>query len=220
MISELATRLSGFTTTTVRLEPKSGQQVVRPGQTIEFDLPSETIVNLDTFALSLVAMLTTLNGAADGVRRLPNSIELLLEDVSVWCGGIRLDSAGRWFNRRFSLMDANLDRMGDQLSHPLIQRNFDSRDYLAALGNVQPPNRYVASRLSEGFLGAGVIDTSLMPQLTVRIEYTQLPVATVSIGYDGVNAFTNMGGRVQRGGARGNGGQHGGSTGKIKYAGR
>jgi hypothetical protein len=82
--------------------------------------------------------------------------------------------------------------MGDQLSHLLIQRKFDSRDYHATLGNVQPPNRYVASRLSEGFLGARVIDTSLMPQLTVRIEFTQLPVATVSFGIDPNNAFTNM----------------------------
>jgi hypothetical protein len=193
MISELATRLSNFTTTTVRLDPKSGQQVVRPGQTIEFDLPSESIVNLDTFALSLVATLTALNGASGAVRRLPNGIELLLEDVSVWCGGIRLDSAGRWFNRRLSLLDANQDRMGDQLSHPLIQREFDSRDYLAGIGTVQIPNRYVTSRLSEGFLGAGVIDTSLMPQLTVCIEFTQLPVCTVSSGLDTIINFTSMG---------------------------
>jgi hypothetical protein len=37
-----------------------------------------------------------------------------------------------------------------------------------------------------------VIDTSVMPQLTVHIEFTQLPVATVSSGIDPINAFTNM----------------------------
>jgi hypothetical protein len=45
MISELASRPANFTTTTVRLDPKSGQQTVGPVQMLEFDLPSECVVN-------------------------------------------------------------------------------------------------------------------------------------------------------------------------------
>lgn len=55
MINELASKLADFTTTVVQLQPNSGQQTIQPGGVVEFDLPSETIVNLDSFTLSFLA---------------------------------------------------------------------------------------------------------------------------------------------------------------------
>jgi hypothetical protein len=197
MISELASRLANFTTTTVRLDPKSGQQTVGPGQMLEFDLPSECVVNLDSFTLSFIAAPLRLNGSLGHVR-LPNGIEHLIEDVSVWCNGLRLDSAGRWFNRRHTLMDFNQERCGDAFSHPRVQRRRDTRDVVSMMEIVQLPNRYSTSRLGEGFLGAGTIDTSLMPQLTVQITFTHQPVVTASANDGSAGEFTNLAGLLNQ----------------------
>jgi hypothetical protein len=197
MISELASRLANFTTTTVRLDPRSGQQTVGPGQMIEFDLPSECVVNLDSFTLSFIAAPLRFHGSLGHVR-LPNGIELLIEDVSVWCNGTRLDSAGRWFNWRHTLMDFSQERCGDALSHPRLQRRRDTRDILPTMEIVQMPNRYSTSRLGEGFLDAGTTDTSLMPPLIVQITFTQLPVVTASANDGSAEEFTNLAGLLNQ----------------------
>jgi hypothetical protein len=192
MISSLATKLENFTTTTVRLEPTSGRQIVRPGTIIDFELPSESITNLDTFTLSFDAKPIALNGAA-GFARLHAGIETLIEDVSVWCGGVRLDSAGRWFGKRRNLMDGALNVNGDIGSHPRIQRVVDRYAVggAVAIGALEPVHRYSTNRLGEGFLGCGMIDTSMLPLMTVRVEFTRQHVVAFSNGATATTFLTN-----------------------------
>ena len=51
VIHALGAKLSNFTTTHTTLEPLAGRGDVRPGGFIEFELPSESLVNLPSFAL-------------------------------------------------------------------------------------------------------------------------------------------------------------------------
>jgi hypothetical protein len=195
MINELATKLSGFTTTTVQLEPNTGRQTIGPGETLEFDLPSESICNLDTFTLSFEAETVTKNGGL-GHPRLPAGIEQLIEDVSVWCGGVRLDTAGSWFGKRRTLMDANMGVCGSAISHPRIQRFCDRHKLgidAGIVGNVEQTHRYATNRLGEGFLGAGMVDTSLLPPLRVRVEFTRRPVVSFSVGSETIEQFLAIG---------------------------
>lgn len=186
MISQLANKLSNFTTTSVQLEPVSGRSELSPGGVVEFHLPSESIVNLNSFVLSFVARAFLRDGVSpsspdfSAIVRLPAGIEGLIEDVSVWCGGVRLDSGSQHFGKKRALLDRNMGVCGDAASHPTIQRLFDRHTGYTNLLEYEAPRRYATRRLCEGFLGAGMVDTSLMPQLTVRIEFTRRAVISFS----------------------------------------
>jgi hypothetical protein len=181
MLSQLASKLSNFTTTSVRLEPVSGRTLIEEGGYVEFHLPSESIVNLNSFALSFKAEVES--GTVGPLAcRLPAGIEGLVEDVSVWCGGVCLDSQSQWFGKRRALKDRVLGVRGDAASHPVIQRMFDRTEAYGTMGELEPTHRYTTRRLTEGFLGAGMIDTSLMPQITVRIQFTTKGVLGISNG--------------------------------------
>eukprot|EP00962_Isochrysis_galbana_P040486 scaffold14682_cov124-Isochrysis_galbana.AAC.2 len=190
MIQALATKLSGFTTTHVRLEPNQGRQAIGPGGTIEFDLPSESVVNLDTFALSFEAAVT--RSGAEGTGSLPAGIEELIEDVSCWCGGVRLDSGTGWHGYRNTLMCLNMGVVGEALSHPYIQRAIDrtTAAAVAITDVVETKRRYVTRNMQGcGFLQSGVIDTSMMPQITVRVTFTTRPVISVSLNRSSIANF-------------------------------
>lgn len=195
MISAIASKLSNFTTTHVRLEPNQGRQSIGPGGSIEFDLPSESVINLDSFALSFRAL--AINNNPTRIASLPAGIEELIEDISVWCGGVRLDSGTGWHGLRSTLMNRNLDLVGSATSHPYIQRQDDraAGTLLVDGSSVEPESRYTTQNMGgSGFLRCGVIDTSLMPQLTVRVLFTTRHVVSASLDRDTIYAFTNLGG--------------------------
>jgi len=192
MIQALANKLSGFTTTHVRLEPNQGRQTIGPGGTIEFDLPSESVINLDSFTLSFEAVAT--RSGTTGVASLPAGIEELIEDVSCWCGGVRLDSGTGWHGYINTLMSINMGVVGEALSHPYIQRYLDRATMSNyRLGPLEEKRRYMTRNMQGcGFLQSGTIDTSLLPQITIRITFTTRPVVSVSNERDTITNFRTL----------------------------
>eukprot|EP00962_Isochrysis_galbana_P001604 scaffold413_cov134-Isochrysis_galbana.AAC.3 len=192
MIQALANKLSGFTTTHVRLEPNQGRQTIGPGGTIEFDLPSESVINLDTFTISFEAVAT--RSDTTGHPSLPAGIEELIEDISCWCGGVRLDSGTGWHGYRNTLMCINMGVVGEALSHPYIQRYLDRATMSTRLiGALEEKRRYMTRNMQGcGFLQSGTIDTSTMPQITVRVTFTTRPVVSVSNNRETINNFRTL----------------------------
>jgi hypothetical protein len=138
MLSQLASKLSNFTATSVRLEPLAGRSLIKEGGIVEFHLPSESIVNSNSFAFSFKAEVES--GTIGPLAcRLPAGIEGFIEDVSVWCGGVCLDSQSQWFCKRRALKDRVLGVRGGAASHPIIHRLFDRSDTYGVMGSLSPP---------------------------------------------------------------------------------
>lgn len=177
VIHALGAKLSNFTTTHTTLEPLAGRGDVRPGGFIEFELPSESLVNLPSFALHVdVALEGTLT---DGtiVQRIPLG-ETMIENVEILCGGVRLDGGGGYLGNFKNKRDMLNGVSGDALSKPFMHPGMDPEQGKAV--DVVEDETRVCLRRFDGFLSAGVVDMSLLPPVTVRIELTKARVVVTA----------------------------------------
>ena len=195
-VSALASKLSNFTTVVGTLEPLAGRGDVRPGGYIDFELPSESVVNLSSFALHMDVSIDSSGGElTDGTiqQRLPLGEEMI-ENVQVICGGVRLDGGPHHHGLFKSKRDMLMGVSGDALSRPNICRTTD-QIYGRSVSTVEDEAR-VCLRRFDGFFGAGIVDMSLLPPVTVRVELTKTRVVTSAAGRNTLILFdTGVGGR-------------------------
>lgn len=162
----LGAKINNFTTVLTTLEPLAGRGEVRPGGYVDFELPSECLVNLSAFALH---MNVRLEGDLGRVQRIPVG-ESLIDEVQVLCGGIRLDGGGRHVGAFKYKRDVLMGVSGDSLSKPFLHSDTDP-DFGRVMAEVEGET-HVCLRRFDGIFNAGVIDTSLLPPITVRIVFT------------------------------------------------
>lgn len=170
----LGSKLSNFTTVNTTLEPLAGRGDVRPGGFIEFELPSESLVNLPSFALHMDVDLEG-SSLTDGtiVQRIPLG-ETMIENVEISCGGVRLDGGGGYLGNFKNKRDMVSGVCGDALSKPFMHAGTDPEQG-KTIAEVEGET-HVCLRRFDGFLNAGVVDMSLLPPVTVRIELTKARV--------------------------------------------
>jgi len=179
-------RLSGFSTNVFKMEAQ-GNNTANANSIIRFNLPSNALLNMRSFALHFTA--TTAGTAAGG--RLPNKIESLIERVEVSVGGVQLSAGSNYYNvlchAKQALMGSKCDAA---LGHPEIVRQvsyIDGSEIAAATAVTAgtaaiTDNEVYTGSVSqfcidkwEGFLGScepKILDSSLLPDIVVSIYLT------------------------------------------------
>jgi hypothetical protein len=181
-------RLSGFSTNTFRLETQGSDQSTA-NKILRFTLPSNSLINLRSFALHFNA---TANGTASAGGRLPAKIETLVERVEVSVGGIQLSAGSNFYN---VLTHARQALMGDKsdpiLGHPDVVRqvSYVDNSTITTTNN----ETYASTNKScqfcidhwEGFLGTcepKLFDSALVPDIVISIYLADNNVLTSSAG--------------------------------------
>ena len=179
-------RLSGFSTNVFKMEAQ-GSPSANANSIIRFNLPSNALLNMRSFALHFTA--TTAGTAAGG--RLPNKIESLIERVEVSVGGVQLSAGSNYYNvlchAKQALMGSKCDAA---LGHPEIVRQVSYVDgseiaaeaaVTAGTAAITDNEVYTGSVSQfcidkwEGFLGScepKILDSSLLPDIVVSIYLT------------------------------------------------
>lgn len=175
-LSYFLDRLSGYSTNYFKLQAQ-GSSSATANNIIRFNLPSNALLNMRTFALHFNA---TTDGTTAGAR-LPNKIDSLIERVEVSVGGVQLSAGANYYN---VLCHAKQALMGDRsdpvLGHPEIVREKKYVDNDGTLLATTANETYVATNDStqfcidhwEGFLGScepKVLDSSLLADIVVSI---------------------------------------------------
>ena len=197
-------RLQGVSTNTFRLESQN-KLTAAANDIITFDLPSNAILNLRSFKVWCNA--TTQLGSATAGARLPPVADLI-ERVEVSVGGIVLAQGTNFVNvLREAKKSLQVDYCDSVTGHPEYVRNVS---YVDTLGSVIPPaaatvitgtlnegyqpttnEPYFCIDEWEGFLGTAdpkLLDTSLMPDIRVRLYMASNNVLTSSQSADIGNA--------------------------------
>jgi len=177
-------RVAGVSTNIFRLEPNNSADAITPNKIIRFSLPSNCLLNMKSLALHF-------NASATGTgARLPSKIETLIDRVEVSSGGIQLSQGMNFTNAFLHLKDALTKNGTDPvLGHPEIVRaksyvdglaKSNNEDYASASGKTQ----FCITRFP-GFIDScepGILDTSLMPDITVSIYLAGKEVLSSSAG--------------------------------------
>ena len=194
-------RLSGFSTNTFKLEAQNNNTAAA-NQILRFSLPSNSILNLRSFALHFNAQ-TAGAAAANDTVRLPPKIDSLIERVEISAGGVQLQQGTQHYGLLRHVKDALMNSHSEgALAHPQVCR---TRSYVngAAMADneVYPANTdgvqtHFCIDYWEGFLGSAeprLLDASLLPDLVVSIvtapdrvliksQGAQLQRSTVGVG--------------------------------------
>ena len=210
-LSYFLDRLSGYSTNYFKLQAQ-GSSSATANNIIRFNLPSNALLNMRTFALHFNA--TTAASPNTAGARLPNKIDSLIERVEVSVGGVQLSAGANYYN---VLCHAKQALMGDRsdpvLGHPEIVREKKYVDNDGTLITGTNNETYVATNDStqfcidhwEGFLGScepKVLDSSLLPDIVVSI-YLASNNVLCSVGSV---ALTNAAGNAGFAGGAGAGG--------------
>ena len=175
----LARRLSQFSRNTVKLQPlnmTSASAGISAGQPISVMLPSNTILDLDTFTMYFKGSTISPSGAPAAI--FPKNIESIIRNLTVQSGDRIIDNIQE-YNRIFNLIldhtagkDCDLKRKimsngGDEVQK-LIQKPFTATDV--------PLERRYAISAWLGFLGSAtprMVDMSIMSPLKITMELAQ-----------------------------------------------
>lgn len=199
-------RLSGFSTNVFKMEAQ-GSPSANANSIIRFNLPSNALLNMRSFALHFSAS----TAGTDAGGRLPNKIESLIERVEVSVGGVQLSAGSNYYNvlchAKQALMGSKCDAA---LGHPEIVK---ATSYVDGAGDdnngtpqalsVKKNEEYVGtvSRFCidkwEGFLGScepKILDSSLLPDIVVSIYLTNNNVLCSTKAVDSVANFTSNSG--------------------------
>jgi hypothetical protein len=177
-------RVSGVSTNIFKLEPNNSADSIGPNKIIRFALPSNCLLNMKSLALHF-------NASATGTgARLPAKIETLVDRVELSSGGVMISQGTNFTNAFIHLRDAlTKDNTDPVLGHPEIVRAKSYVDGAAKTNNesydaTNGKTQFCITRFP-GFIEScepGILDTSLMPDITVSLYLAGKEVLSSSIG--------------------------------------
>jgi hypothetical protein len=195
-VSYFMQRLQGVSTSHFKVHPQTdGNQT--SGKIVRFELPSNTLLNLRGTRLFFNAV-TAGSGAS-----MPNDVSSFIERCSVYMGGVLVQNGFQGYNVLKHAKSALVgSKCGSTLGHPEIVR---AKSYHngATFGNTDPEAYSTNGTESfcidnwEGLLGTlepSIIDTGLMPQITLEITLADDTICPISEGRvlpDGTGTSTN-----------------------------
>ena len=182
-------RLQGVSTNTFRLETQNRTNAVQ-NDIVSFDLPSNAILNLRSLKVWCNANCTGAGGGAAAGARLP-PIDDLVERVEVSVGGIILSQGTNFQNVLNEAFQATQVQHTDSaVGHPeyVRARSYVDGSVLAGTANeayaAGASPRFCIQKF-HGFLASAdpkLLDTSLIPDIRVRLYMASDNVLTTSIG--------------------------------------
>jgi len=195
-VSYFMQRLQGVSTSHFKVHPQTdGNQT--SGKIVRFELPSNTLLNLRGTRLFFNAV-TAGNGAS-----MPNDVSSFIERCSVYMGGVLVQNGFQGYNVLKHAKAALCgSKCGSTLGHPEIVRAISYHNG-ATFGNTDPEAYSSDGTESfcidnwEGLLGTlepSIIDTGLMPQITIELTLADDTICPISEGRilpDGTGASTN-----------------------------
>ena len=183
-VSYFMQRLQGVSTSHFKVHPQTdGNQT--SGKIVRFELPSNTLLNLRGTRLFFNAV-TAGNGAS-----MPNDVNSFIERCSVYMGGVLVQNGFQGYNvLKHAKAALRGSKCGATLGHPEIVRNISYHNG-ATFGNTDPETYLTDGTESfcidnwEGLLGSlepSIIDTGLMPQITLELTLADDTVCPISEG--------------------------------------
>ena len=196
-------RLMAHSTNTFKLEPSGARSSLGAGQVISFQLPSNALVDLKSIKWLFNAKITSANGKG----RLPNKISSLVERYSIEAGGVVVYQGHLGYNVVKHAKDALELSLCEEVTKNVQNHEFVPRltgvDGVSISGADEAPsdsNDATQFCVDDwlGFMEAKpeILDTSLLPELTLKIYLAPNSVCTDSAGTDaeGASAFTTKAG--------------------------
>lgn len=182
-VSFFMQRLTGISTSSFKIFPQSSDNATA-GKIIRFEIPSNSLVNFRNVRFLFNAATST-TGA-----RLPNDISSLIERVAVYAGGVLIQNNYQGYNvlkhAKAALCGSTCDPL---LGHPEIPRAKSYFDGSAIAHSSQEAYTGVNKQFCisdwEGFLGTVepyILDTGLLPQITLEITLADNAVCPVAEG--------------------------------------
>lgn len=199
-ITPFLRRLQAHSTNTFKIEPSGARSGLGAGQVISFQLPSNSLCDLKSIRWMFNAKMT-----GGSVARLPNKISSLVERYSVECGGVVVYQGHLGMNvvkhAKDALELATCEEYSQSvMNHEDVPRltGVDNADISA--GNEAPNEANDATQFCVddwlGFMEAKpqILDTSLLPEITLKLYLAPNAVCSDSVGTDlkgGASPFTN-----------------------------
>lgn len=167
-------RLQGVSTSHFKIFPQSSDNA-SAGKIIRFELPSNSYVNMKSLRFMFNVALTGSGG------RIPNDVSSFLERISIYAGGVLVQNGFQGYNVLTHAKAALLgSKCNPTLGHPEICRLVSSHDKSALTASGALVNEsYTSTDVQlcidnwEGLLGSiepSIIDTGLLPQITLEIQ--------------------------------------------------
>lgn len=195
-VSYFMQRLQGVSVSHYKIHAQTdGNQT--SGKIVRFELPSNTLLNLRGTRLFFNAS-TSGFGAS-----MPNDVSSFIERCSVYMGGVLVQNGFQGYNvLKHAKAGLTGSKCGSTLGHPEIVRKISYHNG-AVFGNNNPETYSTDGTESfcidnwEGLLGTlepSIIDTGLMPQITIELTLADDTICPISEGRvlpDGTGATTN-----------------------------
>ncbi len=179
-LSYMAEKLGQYETNTVKVFPQGDIQDYTEGQIMEFVLPSNSLLDLDSLFVSFAA---GVQDPSSKLGRLPADIHSLIDRITIKIGSLTVDDgAHNWsvFKRKY---DKLTGKAVGALSHPEIMRS--ALTNTIASSNVTAPTAgqqetidvsgtdYVWDSFDKTFLGTcepRILDTSILPEINIQFH--------------------------------------------------
>ena len=195
-VSYFMQRLQGVSVSHFKVHPQTdGNQT--SGKIVRFELPSNTLLNLRGTRLFFNAV------TAGAGASMPNDVSSFIERCSVYMGGVLVQNGFQGYNvLKHAKAALRGSKCGSTLGHPEIVRKTSYHNG-ATFANTDPETYSTDGTESfcidnwEGLLGSlepSIIDTGLMPQITLEITLADDTICPISEGRvipDGTGATTN-----------------------------
>jgi len=186
-VSFFMQRLQGVSVSHFKINPQSNDSAVA-NRILRFELPSNSLLNFRSLRLMFTA---DANQTAAAGGRLPNGIYKLIERVAVYAGGSLLQNNFQSYNLYQAAKEALEGSKCDSVvGHPEIVRSVPYHDGSAALTSTAnesytDTDDMFAIDYWESFLGTvqpSIIDTGILPQLTIEITLAEDSVCSSCAG--------------------------------------
>ena len=201
-VQYFASKLADYELTPISLDTLNGLDSFKENNVIEFELPSSSVVDLDSIRITFGAFCDGNPNDNTLADRLPEDIHKLIRRVEVSCGSELLGHAYDEFGRLKHHLDAITGQAPHATSHPRILRQglnqaspstaATGAENEAAVSKV----RYTWDRLG-GFLETAeprMMDLAILPPLIVRIHTAGREALTCSSGDATPAGFVDGGG--------------------------
>jgi hypothetical protein len=196
-VSYFMQRLQGVSVSHFKVHPQTdGNQT--SGKIVRFELPSNTLLRING-GIRLMFNATTSGAGAS----MPNDVSSFIERCSVYMGGVLVQNGFQGYNvLKHAKAALQGSKCGSTLGHPEIVRNVSYHNG-ATFANTDPETYTTDGTEAfcidnwEGLLGSlepSIIDTGLMPQITLEITLADDTICPISEGRiipDGTGATTN-----------------------------
>ena len=179
-LSYMAEKLGQYETNTVKVFPQGDIQEYVEGQIMEFVLPSNCLVDLDSLFVSFAA---GIDDASSKIGRLPADIHSLIDRITIKMGSLTVDDGAHgWsvFKRKY---DKLTGKTVGALSHPEIVRAALTNTVASINASVPGASQqetitvsgtdYVWDSFDKTFLGTcepRILDTSILPEINIQFH--------------------------------------------------